>query len=68
MRIRHKRGFLQLEARFFGSKMRFLLDPTDDQWATRLGIGRSQNESIRFLTDENGQETLYFSGFLLRKK
>ena len=60
-------GFLMLKSLFFDSKLIKILQPLNSNQALIPGIGRSQNETIYFTKNENGEEIFHFSGFELVK-
>ncbi len=67
-RLKIKDKFLVMEARVLNdSPMEVLLRPVSDTEAVVMGLGRSTGETL-FLTRQDNQCTIRFSGYLLKRK
>jgi len=60
-------GLLLFRAKLDKSSYEMLLKPINNYEAINIGLGRNMNETIQVIKNEDGDELLKISGFLLKK-
>tara|TARA_Y100000034_G_scaffold264_1_gene371 strand:- start:2164 stop:3918 length:1755 start_codon:yes stop_codon:yes gene_type:complete len=61
-------GLLIFEGEIMDDRIRGILQPIDDNEAIMIGLGRHMRETFRVVKDENGDELLLYSGYLMKKR
>ena len=61
-------GLLIFEGEIMDDRIRGILQPVDDNEAIMIGLGRHMRETFRVVKDENGDELLLYSGYLMKKR
>lgn len=61
-------GLLIFSGKIMGERISNILYPLDDEEAIITGLGRHMRETVRAVKDENGDELLLYSGYLMKKQ
>lgn len=57
-----------LKGEIMGDRIRSILQAVSDHEAIIFGLGRHMRETVRAVEDENGNELVLYSGYLMKRR